>query len=482
MAIYQKLKPKGAELAIAVATGAFKDSRSQATARPGSVYIPNGDGTGTMLGPAAGTDPTGGSNGFAPFINDTTPPGRPVGISATSSGGVVVVSWGGELEGGVPADFAYVRVHARSGADEQVLGDLATAGSVSSGGYEDGDTVEVWGVAYDSARDALGNLSPNASDESEHIEVEVVDLSQQAMDIVAATGQHFWSDDNGVHVSTEEKVADGPSNIIMNALGILLRAAQNNLIAITEDGISIYDGQGNEAGNVIASFGKNVAQMGGSEGSNVVIDSDSVDIRNGQSVSASFSDDLIEIGKSSDSATVDFCNGLAVVSKSEYGGAQVSSGDDWLRLYAITGYDSGVEIAAAEGGEIMFSVGKNSYEFTNSFLNSLFGVVGNSPYVRRISNMSGRLAQYNFVVNASAWTIQYGTVGRYPVLTNAQFQSAFGRSVLEGRDWAIVFNADFMAGYNVAVACRATTNSGLYMYVDPKPAGPTRWAALVYAG
>lgn len=470
MAIYQKLKPKGAELAIAVATGAFKDSRSQATARPGSVYIPNGDGTGTMLGPAAGTDPTGGSNGFAPFINDTTPPGRPVGISATSSGGVVVVSWGGELEGGVPADFAYVRVHARSGADEQVLGDLATAGSVSSGGYEDGDTVEVWGVAYDSARDALGNLSPNASDESEHIEVEVVDLSQQAMDIVAATGQHFWSDDNGVHVSTEEKVADGPSNIIMNALGILLRAAQNNLIAITEDGISIYDGQGNEAGNVIASFGKNVAQMGGSEGSNVVIDSDSVDIRNGQSVSASFSDDLIEIGKSSDSATVDFCNGLAVVSKSEYGGAQVSSGDDWLRLYAITGYDSGVEIAAAEGGEIMFSVGKNSYEFTNSFLNSLFGVVGNSPYVRSRSPSNLRVWTGSKVVTV---TDSWGTV-----LNQSEIRSLLGRNFNQGTDAVFVMNGDNSAklGQIMGAASHSDGMTRLYMINWNTPTAKTNGA------
>ena len=112
----------------------------------------------------------------------------------------------------------------------------------------------------------------------------------------------------------------------------------------------------------------------------------------------------------------------------------------------------------------------------------LTSLKGNGPYVRRIGSMPGRLTQYNFVVTPSSWVSANGTVGRFPVLTNAQFQSAFGRSVAEGRDFAICFNADYLGGYNTAIACRANSGGNLDMYVDPKPAGPTRWAVLVYAG
>ena len=53
MAVYQRLRPDGRTLAISLAAKALREVRSQATARPGSVYIPNGDGTGTLIGQAS---------------------------------------------------------------------------------------------------------------------------------------------------------------------------------------------------------------------------------------------------------------------------------------------------------------------------------------------------------------------------------------------------------------------------------------------
>lgn len=110
-----------------------------------------------------------------------------------------------------------------------------------------------------------------------------VDLASQAAEeakeVAEATGQHFWEDENGAHVTeitkedwqTEEAkpnpfadVSDQKPyhNLLMNSLGILLRTALKNLVSITRSAIAFFDGQGNEASNVVASFGKDGFQVG----------------------------------------------------------------------------------------------------------------------------------------------------------------------------------------------------------------------------
>lgn len=87
-------------------------------------------------------------------------------------------------------------------------------------------------------------------------------LAQEAKDIADAIGQYAWNDTSGTHVSTEEGVAEGTRNILLNSYGILLRAAANYLAALTQSGIAFYDGTGNLAENVVASFGSSGAQIG----------------------------------------------------------------------------------------------------------------------------------------------------------------------------------------------------------------------------
>ena len=194
MAIYNQIKPDGRSLAIELASKALRSARSAATARPGSVYIPNGDGTGTLIGGEAV-----GGGGFAPFVGDTTPPGRPTGVSATSSWGIVYIRWDGTLEGGVPADFAYVSVT----DGERELGRFTEAGCISVDGFDDGERLELEFTAYDSAKDFDGTLRPNASgtavvtvtvdNERTEIDAAVSDANEKAdalqgqMDDVTAT-------------------------------------------------------------------------------------------------------------------------------------------------------------------------------------------------------------------------------------------------------------------------------------------------------
>lgn len=171
MALYRRIKPDPETLAIELASAAFRETRSQATARPGSVYIPNGDGTATIIGPAAGHDGTGGMQGVAPWVGDTTPPGRPTGVTATSAWGIVYVTWAGTLEGGVPADFD----HASVLVDGSEVAQMSRQGTVAVEGLPAGATVTVTLVAYDDAHARDGSPSPNASEPSEPLTVTVSD-------------------------------------------------------------------------------------------------------------------------------------------------------------------------------------------------------------------------------------------------------------------------------------------------------------------
>lgn len=103
-------------------------------------------------------------------------------------------------------------------------------------------------------------------------------LAQEAKDIADAIGQYAWNDANGTHVSTEEGVAEGTRNILLNSYGILLRAAANYLAALSQSGIAFYDGQGNAAANILASFGASGAQIGPEGQTHLLIDSDTVDV------------------------------------------------------------------------------------------------------------------------------------------------------------------------------------------------------------
>lgn len=105
-----------------------------------------------------------------------------------------------------------------------------------------------------------------------------VTLAEQAEQIASAIGQYAWNDSAGTHVSTEEGVSEGTRNILLNSYGILLRAAANYLAALTQSGIAFYDGNGNAASNIVASFGSNGAQVGSDSDTHLTVDADSVDV------------------------------------------------------------------------------------------------------------------------------------------------------------------------------------------------------------
>lgn len=120
----------------------------------------------------------------------------------------------------------------------------------------------------DALQDQIEVLQGDAENLQSSIEVNAsnvadsAQLASEAADIANATGQYFWHDANGAHVSTEENNPEGERNSIWNSLGMLFRKGATNLLAVLAGGasgtdpkgIAVYDGEGNDAENVVASF------------------------------------------------------------------------------------------------------------------------------------------------------------------------------------------------------------------------------------
>ena len=100
MALHYKLKDNAHSVALKIASKALSKVNSQSTAGIGDLYIPNydengfRDGTGTYIGSGSI-----GNGGVVEWVGDTIPPGKPTGVSATSTWGVVYCKWEGTLEG-----------------------------------------------------------------------------------------------------------------------------------------------------------------------------------------------------------------------------------------------------------------------------------------------------------------------------------------------------------------------------------------------
>lgn len=227
-----------------VAAAGLTSATSSATKPSGAKSYDNADGTRTIIGNVANGESSP-SYTMATHVGDTTAPGTPTGVTASSKSGVVVVEWDGTLTGGIPDDFYCVRVY----LDNVELGILTGAGSVSSASLEGGTTHSVTATAEDDACLPDGTPAHNVSAPTTAISVTVSEgvesvaaIAQEALDVAEATGQHFWSDSDGIHVTevTQEEWQDSTGtsyhsgqNVLINALGQLFRKGLTHLMALT---------------------------------------------------------------------------------------------------------------------------------------------------------------------------------------------------------------------------------------------------------
>ena len=107
-------------------------------------------------------------------------------------------------------------------------------------------------------------------------------IANAAQAVADAVNQHFFADINGIHVTevTQEEWGESPTgaNVLINSIGQLFRDGLNNLLTLTtENGaraLTIWDGLGNAAGNVLATFGATETHIGMSGTGNVYMAND----------------------------------------------------------------------------------------------------------------------------------------------------------------------------------------------------------------
>lgn len=209
MADHVEIRPDDASLPLTLADIALRNSNMRLTYLSGTIAVDNGDGTETWIGGGDTGAAMPGSNGIIPWVGDTTPPGRPTGVTAVCRTECVFVQWDGTLEGGVPADFDHVELYAKpdSTGESLDLGQLRGKGELATGVLPVGDVVEVWAIAYDNAHDENGVSKPNASDESEHATVIIAPIvSQQDLNDTASEILDAAKSDAAAQV---KKVSDG---------------------------------------------------------------------------------------------------------------------------------------------------------------------------------------------------------------------------------------------------------------------------------
>lgn len=221
MAIHEELNPDDAALPFMAARANRLLGTDNAARTAGVIVVPNRDGTDTMLG----------VNGVAPWVGDTTPPGRPLDIEATSHLGTALIRWDGALEGGIPEDFRCVQVWARPADDAEavktLVGVLSSAGEVNTGVFDAGTVLDVWATALDDAHDRDGAPAYNESAESEHVQVEILPVvTQQEFDeaadnILAAADESVKAQIDKVN----KDIADTSDRIDAKADEILEQAA-----------------------------------------------------------------------------------------------------------------------------------------------------------------------------------------------------------------------------------------------------------------
>ena len=105
---------------------------------------------------------------------------------------------------------------------------------------------------------------------------ETQDAVTEAREIADATNQHFWADENGVHIATTEGAASSGKNLLMNSLGILLRASGLPLAQFSSSQVAFYDGTGSGEDHIVALFGVNGAQVGYGDLAHIMLRSDTM--------------------------------------------------------------------------------------------------------------------------------------------------------------------------------------------------------------
>lgn len=177
-------------------------------------------------------------------------------------------------------------------------------------------------------------------------------VADEARSVADAIGQHFWTGDDGVHVTqvTQESWETSPlgPNLLANALGILLRTGLNNLVSVTQSAIAFYDGLGNAASNIYAMFGRAGSRIGYESETHV-----------------SMTDTGMSLTTPGSATGFDIALGDRVLSQFESTGGSVTSVPFDFTL-SYTPQQGSIRVSLGTNGRYTYPAGEDSYSYTAS--------------------------------------------------------------------------------------------------------------------
>lgn len=130
----------------------------------------------------------------------------------------------------------------------------------------EGDEVMVTVFGGGTMKAPVVTSNPGWGDAIEGRVASATEVADAAQAVAEAVNQHFFADTNGIHV-TEATQEDWDANhtganVLINSIGQLFRDGLNNLLTLTtENGaraLTIWDGLGNAASNIVARFGSTI--------------------------------------------------------------------------------------------------------------------------------------------------------------------------------------------------------------------------------
>lgn len=134
------------------------------------------------------------------------------------------------------------------------------------------------------AAEAEAIAAKQQADTAKRVAENTEKMASEAKNAADAVGQHFFYDDNGIHVTTEENESNEGPNLLANSQGIMLRDGSQVLVSQTESGFTVYKND-----KPIAIFGEEIT-LNCDEDNQVIISSDSIDF-------ICYGDQSLHIGK-----------------------------------------------------------------------------------------------------------------------------------------------------------------------------------------
>ena len=185
------------------------------------------------------------------------------GVATSDSvDGTVMIDLGGDVT--LPDDLY--------DEDGNVVAEYASEGiEVSTGpSVQEGDEVTVTLVGGSALKTPMVTSVSGEGDRQNAAIALAKTVADAAQAVADAVNQHFFSDTNGIHVTeaTQEDWDESHTgaNVLINALGQLFRDGLNNLLTLTTQddarALTIWDGLGNEADNILAQFSGNRIRLG----------------------------------------------------------------------------------------------------------------------------------------------------------------------------------------------------------------------------